>query len=478
MNKQHTIRARRWLRLAGAFALAFAAFLSALSQTANAADDQAQKKTDQSTTSRHVRIQQKRQMINQLARQERERIQQEKAKREKAQMQKKLKEARGEAGKPAERPSESGAKESKPAAVTAVTAGPGRTTAPSYVLLLSPLNQSVLVGNRFMTTVRFQSDQAQPIDQLDISLSYPPLEVKPLRVFDYPLADYLKSDAPSSITMERGILRYRADLKFPLATLGETDLIHIVWEAIGESDNSALILGHSDRAKGRGSAVYYNGYDLLRSPWLVGQSCINATVVSTPPADQVRGLRILGDGARHAGMENVSDERRSKSDGIALELLPPAKSPQIGDEFVVDVLVSNPEHMAFNEVRLAIEYNPRALEVLDWDFMGWIKRGTNLFDAHAHTRFPFNIHNRNEVNSYRGRITYHMGTTFLRPMPSGSLCRIRCRAVGPGAVESLTLFPQDATDDWYTEVRAGAESVLKRPAPTSSVAARDAYPTR
>lgn len=428
---------------------------------------------------RRERIARKRRMIEQMAQREREELARKAAEKKKAEMAEKVKEEQakqGQDGKETPEGAKEGEGEKGEAEKTAESTDTpslmqsvGAVTAPNYVLLLSPLNQSVNVGKRFSTGIVFRTDQSQPVDRVDIRIVFPPLEVRPLEFFDYPLREFLAPDAPTSLTIDNGILRYTARLEKPFVALGEFAIGHVVWESLAPSTNIDLIVGTTSRAPGRGSALYCENRDLLHSPWMQGQSCINATVVATLPLEEVRGLRILGD-KRNQELDYIVESDLPEERRLSLDILKPADPPQPGQEFVLDVMVHNPEGLAFNELRLAIQYDTSRVEVLDWDFMGWIKRGTNLFDAHAHQRFPFNIHNRNQVNAYRGQISYHMGTTFLRPMPSGSLCRIHCRALAPGAESAFSLFPATQTDKWFTDVRATGASVLKRPRSESPVA--------
>ena len=103
----------------------------------------------------------------------------------------------------------------------------------------------------------------------------------------------------------------------------------------------------------------------------------------------------------------------AQGEGLTLRVEPPESLPEVGEEFVLNVWVDNPHFLAFDEVRLALAFDPTKTQVFDWDYRNWIQRGVNVFDGHAHDLFPFNVHTRNEVRNSRGRIDYRVSSTRL-----------------------------------------------------------------
>jgi hypothetical protein len=127
----------------------------------------------------------------------------------------------------------------------------------------------------------------------------------------------------------------------------------------------------------------------------------------------------------------------------------------------------NPALSGLDSVRLAIDHDPRFIEIIDDDATNMITRGINIREGNRRL-FPFDYHVANEVNPLRGRIDYRLGVTSTARWPRlGTLATIRARALRPvrattmafavpGAMERGTTVsfigrdvlgsPDDATD--------------------------------
>lgn len=330
-------------------------------------------------------------------------------------------------------------------------------TGVSCVLQVRPFRQSVLVGRRFATEIALYSENAFEFDKIEVRLAYSPTDVRPLQVFDYPLQGALDSRNPPVFSPGNGLLSYSASLKRPIQAFETAPLLYVLWEAVGENAQSELSLARYGQPGSMNSSVYLGEKNLLEPKTFPGRSCVNATVsiVSNQESGRSAALLVPERAARPAA-SGATDE------SVRLVLKAPETRPLPGDEFFVEVFLDNPGSIAFDQVRLAVRFDPRKAEALDDDAGGWIRRGVNVSDAHAHGYFPFNIHTANEVSNGLGRISYDMGATALRPMPSGSLIRIRCRAKTEDAAKSFRLFLGRENRDWFTDVRAAGRSVLAR----------------
>jgi hypothetical protein len=282
-------------------------------------------------------------------------------------------------------------------------------------------------------------------------------ERRPVKVFDYPIQDLLDPASPPQADTVPGRLTYNAQLAGETKVLGTKPLLRIVWEALGEVENAELVLSKPGMPEEAQSALLRESVDLLNSKASIGKACINGQVV-------VRGVEKSGK-TFTTWKRGLADElpELDPASAIRLSLRPSNSEPQPGEEFVIDVLLDNPKYLAFDEVYLAVGFDPASVQVLDWDYNNWIRRGVNIFDGHAHEAFPFNIHTRNEVNNSKGRIHYQMSNTILASRPSGCLVRIHCKALTTNAFSTFTLFPGKQSDLWFTDIRARGETVLVRP---------------
>ena len=325
----------------------------------------------------------------------------------------------------------------------------------ALIMELRPFHQEVRAGQRFVTEVSAYSESGFQFDRVDVRIAYSPLEVRPVRIFDYPLEEGLSAARPPTHNLGSGLLAYSAQLKRPIQGMEHFPLLYILWESVGVSPNVQLSLGRFGLPGSMNSALWRGDKNLTSSEGMTGAACVNAGITIVPRDEKKSpGLQLITGprGSRFAGAENE----------VGLALLKPETPPAPGEDFLMEVRLDNPSGAAFDQVRLAIAFDPQKAEVVDWDKGGWIRTGVNVYDAHAHASFPFNLHTANTVSNPLGRITYEMGAAALRPLPSGSLVAIHCRAKARGAAESFELVPESRNRDWYTDVRAGGHSILRR----------------
>jgi hypothetical protein len=336
------------------------------------------------------------------------------------------------------------------------------TNNPKLVMCLKPYRQTVRAGNRFMTEVVLRGEKEQPFDAFRVCIAYPRLAVRPLRVFDHLVSNVLLDEKPGRTEFKPGLLTYEAELSRPLNCEGSRPVLQIVWEALADAPLAELNLAQKGLPPEKLSAVFSKETNLLQAGAIEGVACINASViVGSPSGADGPDFRIW---RKDEPGQIVSESARvALGEGLTLRIEPPEALPEIGDEFVLNVWVDNPHFLAFDEVRLAVAFDPAKTQVLDWDYKNWIQRGVNVFDGHAHDLFPFNVHTRNEVRNSRGRIDYRVSSTRLSSRPSGCIIRIHCLAREQGALESFDLFSSEQSPQWFTDIRAEGQSVLERP---------------
>ncbi len=328
---------------------------------------------------------------------------------------------------------------------------------PQLVMAIKPFSQEVMPGKRFYTEVELNAQTEHAFDSVRVCISYPRLAVRPVKVFDYPIQDLLDPASPPQAETVPGRLTYSARLAKEARVLGQKPLLRIVWESLDEAENAELSLSKPGMPEEAQSALLREEVNLLDSKASIGKACINAQVVVRGDEKSAKTFTTWKRGLA----DKLPD--LDPASAIQLSLRPSNPEPQPGEEFVIDVLLDNPKYLAFDEVYLAVGFDPASVQVLDWDYNNWIRRGVNVFDGHAHESFPFNVHTRNEVNNGKGRIHYQMSNTILTSRPSGCLVRIHCKALAADALSTFSLFPRNQTDLWFTDIRAKGETVLVRP---------------
>lgn len=363
--------------------------------------------------------------------------------------------------------------------------GPGPATAPPpppeapaapvsskvpapVVMMLTPFDRVCRVGDRFVTEVVLFSDKSRTFDKINLQIVYSPLQLRPVQIFDYPIKAALSASSPATSSLGQGMVTYSASFARPQEVQGEKKLLHVVWEALAVASESRMTLTATGPSAASAS---FGGKNLLVSNRLLGSAVIGALSQIDPAEEPLRGE--LGIDAKPRPKEARAELRGQG--GVKVYLLGPPHTPKPGEQFNIDVIVDNRRHDAFDDLNLAISFDPSRADVLDWDADGWIRRGVNIFDAQAHRAFPFDTFLANSASNETGRIAYHMAASSLRPMGSGSVARIRCVALKDGALESFTLFPKNETKTWFTDIRAGGVSLLREaPAPNAvaSTAAR------
>ncbi|MFW5870220.1 MAG: hypothetical protein ACOCVL_01005 [Candidatus Sumerlaeota bacterium] len=332
-----------------------------------------------------------------------------------------------------------------PSVATSATAGNAasapvlsQASAPDLVMMIQPFHQKAVVGERLITEASVYTKNTQSIDAVRIYMHYPP-QVRPLKVFDYALANLVKPGATPEISLANGLLVYEADFAEPVEFTGRRALLQIVWEATGQADQERFSLGvdHGDS-----SAVLLNGKNLLLSEKTRGVPKIDGTFSILERRDGNNQRFGRATSAGHVVPAGATDGASDTGVGLRLVAAPGRNE----NEYIVDILLDNPSSAALSEVRLNIAFDPEKMEVYDWDTDNWIKRGVNIYDGHAHDRYPFRNHLVNRVDNRRGRIHYHMKTENPGALPSGSLARVYVRATSDDALASMDLFadPADA----------------------------------
>ncbi len=154
-----------------------------------------------------------------------------------------------------------------------------------------------------------------------------------------------------------------------------------------------------------------------------------------------RGVTILAEKPEKERVRSLTEkERPGEFFSTHLALVPERRRIVVGEEFDVYVRLDNPNHVRFDQISLLVAYNPRVLELIDYDKENAITRGVNVHDGSYRDAFPFDYFIKNEIDPERGLVDYRM-RGYRRPLRSeGVLASMRFRALKSTAETSLRIF--------------------------------------
>ena len=139
--------------------------------------------------------------------------------------------------------------------------------------------------------------------------------------------------------------------------------------------------------------------------------------------------------------------------GVTLSLRPRTTNPSVGDTFLVDIVYSNPRRTDIDTVKLQVRFDPKVLQVVDYDDDNWITRDVNIFDGEYHDDLPFDFHRKNVAYNATGEIHYWMGfSSKVRVPTSGVIATIKFKAVAPTASTEVAFDLQEDQREHRTAV--------------------------
>ncbi len=429
------IRLDRWLRRAAAFVAACWVFMPAGARAQTRVINQGARTIpiaedpDDPTASREERIRRARENISKLMQAQQQRAAEER-KRAEATKNAEAKEAPDATSKPAV-----GVKPlARPGAPAAVQpkAPPkfdlSKASEKHVSLFMTPAAQSVRTGEKFATDWRLLNLNSLPVTTLVIAMSYPSEVLKPLAVHQDSLKPLLKSDPQFEVDEAAGRMVYRAELKEPYSS-SELKMLTIEWEALAPAQQAQI----------RTSA----GTTLTNA--FAGTRTLTQTMIGAPDAVSGADVQVLANGkAVPGGLRFVSPTLHDLQPILAgfpdqTNLRPPSlwiNQPTegrlaAGQWMVVDVGLDNPDHMVFDEIKLALRFDPNAVEVADTDENNLVHRGVNILDGPFKRTWGWTVQYQNAVDNFNGTILYHVGSENMAEQPSGIVARIFVRAKQP-----------------------------------------------
>ena len=305
---------------------------------------------------------------------------------------------------------------------------PAQASQPHVTMFMSPASHSVRVGEQFPTHWRLANPDHLVFDRIQLAMHFPAENVRPVSVHQEALEGLLEGEPELLLDEAAGALIYRASFKEPLRP-SELALVTVLWEAVAPA-RVALIrpsVGSEQTSAWWGDkrqTVTIYGMDDA----LVGA---NVQILGEQPAVP-KGYQILTSDPRDLApvLAGFPDQTRLRPPSFWIEQDSRAEYAA-GDWVVIDVGITNGDDMVFDEIRLALRYDPQVLHVVDTDGENLIRRGTNILDGPFHATWGWDHYYTNEVDAARGLIQYRVSTSDLAEQPSGPLARVFARVLKP-----------------------------------------------
>ncbi len=298
------------------------------------------------------------------------------------------------------------------------------------VLYFEPMDMVVRVGEEFKTSVRLSNPKSRGFTRMFLALQYNPEVLLPLEVNDLALQADMRTPAKAHVYESRGLLTYEVEFASELA-LRKHNLLTVKWRALAPASYSAVTFSSFDQ---RDTTLAHRGEDILGDPGILGDGTIEATVRVLPlsPEDEpeiLTGTTITD----YTGPVTIG--------GVKLALRSDTRKVRLGEEFLVDIDFENTQQTLVDMIHVIVRFDPRVLQVVDYDEENWITRGVNVYDGLYHEKFPFDRHIKNVASNAKGEIDYYMGISESQLLADrGTLGTIVFRAIRPAANTSISFF--------------------------------------
>ncbi len=302
------------------------------------------------------------------------------------------------------------------------------------------LNVSVLENKIFVTRLALYNPKSSEFSQVDASIKYDPLLVRPVGVDDGAISGNLENPSRVLVNQSKGLLSFAADFKAP-RTDSFLTIAKIQWKALEPVANTPVAFVNT--AEHPSGVFNLQGENILhmRNDGTAASSSKAGLLDATVSIEAANGSIELADTSNNpfsavALATNIT--AGTAEGGVQLSLSPRKDYVQVGEDFLVDVLYRNPKRADMDSVKLQVRFDPNVLSVIDTDEGNWITRGINIFDGAYHDTLPFDYHRKNTVSNSLGLIVYEMGFGSRTPVPAeGVIATINFRAIAPAASTSV-----------------------------------------
>ena len=328
---------------------------------------------------------------------------------------------------------------------------------------LSPASVVVQPGEIFVTACRLLNLQKLKMDRIELILQYPTAYLEPVSLHQDNIKDFLEAPPEWGIDRNAGEIRYSARFAAPLSAY-DFKMIDVVWRALRPSDEIEIAMESFEIRSG----AYLEDTLLTVNEFGDSGPVIGAVVRIIAPSGPIPSAgRILsesiGNFAPAAAGIGVGDVRPPR---LWIDY-PRADFYDPGQWIIFDIHLDNPDHVTFDELHLALQFDPDLIEFADTDTKNWIRRGVNVLDGPFRERWNWDLHLANEINQAMGRIEYRMGQTSFRIPPSGILMRAagRIKSLARDPLLTWIVEPNARPGDFSTGIYLLGENLLDALAP-------------
>jgi hypothetical protein len=309
--------------------------------------------------------------------------------------------------------------------------------------LVPTMHATVEMGQSLVTRVVFRNGQQAKLDAVELALRFDPKYLQLEGIDDSSIASSLSEPAKAEIDSSHGLIVYKARFAAPRKD-DFLVLFKIQWKTLAPTEHTAIEFVNTEKFPSRVLDGTKNLLTVVASP--------EATEDDTEESqmDQSSRMGLLGADIAIAPtaelLEQMRDEETpltgielarkiaegSAEGGIKLALQPRTRTVKVGDTFLVDVVYENPNRVEIDSVKLSVRFDPRVLQVVDYDENNWITKGINAFDGDYHEELPFDFHIRDVAYNSTGLVLYQMGFSGKTVIPQqGTLLTIKFEAVAP-----------------------------------------------
>lgn len=308
----------------------------------------------------------------------------------------------------------------------------------STIVYFNPPEISVEEGESFSTPIVINNPKIKPFNTISFIIKYDPDALMVEGIVEKNLKPYLKQHSEKLLYQKIGIIKYWAEFNSPINPTYEK-LITLNWKAKTATAYTQISFTSYEDKK---SFIKNNKTDILGSRYIKNDGFISAGLVINPKSDD--SSASFYDEIYKNKMPTLSD---SAAEGVEIQLRTSQQVYKVEDIFEVEIFLNNSKQTMIDSINLKIEFDPKYLQVMDFDDDNWIKRDINIYDGGFHEDFPFDYQIQNQANNDKGEIIYHNGFSYMTIPPSGILAIIKFQAISPTNELPIKFkVPKDAFD--------------------------------
>ncbi|HOE62910.1 MAG TPA: cohesin domain-containing protein [Candidatus Sumerlaeota bacterium] len=296
------------------------------------------------------------------------------------------------------------------------------------ILYFYPPDRQVVLNDEIFSTILVLSNpRGMPFNKVSLAIKYDPAILAPVSYEDRLSTELLNTPPQMTVYAKEGFVVFNAELSKPFLLVND-ELLAIQWKPLLPQKEAALSFAEF---KGQQSGLFLDSMNILGDPAVPGDGMLDASITIFPKSE----LSEEDEEELPEPFDIIVDrlEHKKETEGvIALALSNPKDIIREGQIFDMDILFSNSKGLPIDNVSLEIRFDPKVLQVVDYDEDNWITRDVNIHDGDSTEIFPFDYHIANTALNHSGRIIYKMGIAKSDVLVrTGVMATIRFIAIAP-----------------------------------------------